>query len=360
MIESNIIVEHGACYVLYVLDVGYAIDIEHCEKLCSLPTERLRFKANHRTPEEFEYDPPPLRIIQASFPFAIGEFKSAPDVELTLYDFGALSVTFSFPLRKVNFSELVTFATLIDNDESLRTNARQIAHALVETISSGIERPKIRESLEDYVIWEISRTAANDSVRDIITKERIALAQMLRSEPGDLSEKEVSEALSYQTAYSSKDFVVVDWNAALLLGPEEPAVRAVLEFANVELLEIRLLDEQLDQDMEEARTILTISSPSQSALQRIGHLQLDSVLLFEAINNSLKLVGDHYLARLYQLASKSFHLEERDATILRKLAVIKDIYTQMEAAASARRMEILEIIIIVLFMISVFLQLFGK
>jgi hypothetical protein len=40
------------------------------------------------------------------------------------------------------------------------------------------------------------------------------------------------------------DVAIIDWHAALLFDREADDVRAVLTFANVELLEMRYLDEQ--------------------------------------------------------------------------------------------------------------------
>src|SRR5215471_12458558 len=83
-------------------------------------------------------------------------------------------------------------------------------------------------------------------------------------------------------------------------------------------------------------------------LQRIAQMQVDSAMLFEGVNNALKLLGDQYLARVYRLASQRFHLEEWDASILRKLHTLESIYAKIADRATNRRMETLEWIIIVL------------
>ncbi len=357
---SSAIVEQGSCWVMFVLDVGYSVDIERAEKLCSLPTERLRLKPTHKNPEEFEYRPAPLRITLASFPVTVGDFQSTADARVTVYDFGALSVTFEFPLSGQSLAQLVRLSSLIYEDEMLRATARNVASTILKIITPAVERPKVGELIEDYCIWEALAMRGAPPLAQLLTDHRLTIAQLLRADEDQLSPSEVDEALSYQLSYGGSDIVIVDWNGAFLHGRELDSVRSVLEFANVELLEIRLLDEQLDDDMEEAREILAKRSPTRAALRRIGHLQLDSTLLFEAINNAIKLVGDHYLARIYRLASESLHLEEREGILLRKVNVIKDIYTQMETANAGRRMEILEVAIILLIAVSVALQFMGR
>src|SRR5439155_426317 len=79
----------------------------------------------------------------------------------------------------------------------------------------------------------------------------------------------------------------------------------------------------------------------------------DGAILFEQVTNALKLVGDQYLARVYSLASRRFHLGDWDASITRKLQTIDSIYAKMADRAASRRMAILEWIIIVLIAVPV-------
>jgi uncharacterized Rmd1/YagE family protein len=80
---------------------------------------------------------------------------------------------------------------------------------------------------------------------------------------------------------------------------------------------------------------------------------MDSAVLFEGVNNAIKLIGDQYLARVYRLAAKRFHLAERDEAIERKLRTLESLYDKMANEAAARRMEILEWIVIILIAVSI-------
>lgn len=91
-------------------------------------------------------------------------------------------------------------------------------------------------------------------------------------------------------------------------------IRAVLVFANVELLEMRILDEQLDRALDEGYEALSrkphfLSLPGShdKDLTHIAQLQVDGALIFERVTNTLKLLGDQYLARVYRLVSQRFH-----------------------------------------------------
>src|SRR5574341_1552587 len=153
-----------------------------------------------------------------------------------------------------------------------------------------------------------------------------------------------------------------DWNAALVIDVEADDVLTVLEFANVELLEMRFLDQRLDDALAQAYERLTRRSRSwpllrstPSDLREISQWQVDSAILFEGVNNVLKLLGDQYLARLYRLTAERFHLSDWDASILRKLDTLESIYQKLSDRVASRRMEALEWIIIVLIAVSIVL-----
>ena len=187
-------------------------------------------------------------------------------------------------------------------------------------------------------------------------------ASILRAEPGPLSDEEVADALAMRCAYVRDEVVLVDWFAALLVGDDMEDERLVLELTVAELLELRALDEQLDRGVDAAyalltrkRSWLTAFSTRAQDLGLVSQLQADAAVLFEGVDNALKLLGDQYLARLYRVASERFHLPQWDAAIERKLRVLDGIYEKLASRAASRRFELLEIVIIVLISISTLL-----
>ena len=82
---------------------------------------------------------------------------------------------------------------------------------------------------------------------------------------------------------------------------------------------------------------------------------MENALLFEGINNAIKLIGDQYLSRVYREATRRFHLAEWDASVLRKLDTLQRVYEKIADEHAARRMEVLEWIIIILIAVSIVL-----
>jgi hypothetical protein len=75
-------------------------------------------------------------------------------------------------------------------------------------------------------------------------------------------------------------------------------------------------------------------------------------VLFEGVDNALKLLGDQYLARLYRAAAGRFHLPDWAASLERNLRVLDGIYEKLASRAQSLRLEILELVIIVLIAVS--------
>jgi hypothetical protein len=218
--------------------------------------------------------------------------------------------------------------------------------------------------VEDYVIFHIEGFAQAVEPNRFCAEHGRRIAQILRAERQALSDQEVDDALAARISYGVQDVTIIDWNAALVLDRDGDDVRAVLEFANVELLEMRYVDQKLDRALDEAyeqisrRTagLRRMLGYSGADLRRVAELQVDNAALFEGVNNTLKLLGDQYLARVYRLVNRRFHIDDWDTSILRKLQTLESIYEKISDQASNRRMEILEWVIILLIAFSIALE----
>ena len=355
-------IAQGTCSVLVAYDIGLAIDLAACERLLTAMPERAAIRPAPRTPQYVEYRPAPLHITQEGGALTLGAYRSGTSVEGVLYDFGAISLTYHIPLSGPLRGLLELSEVLYDNALLLQ-DARQRVEQLLAMVQDTVQRPHIAECVEAYVIFHIAACATPCRVEELYTAYAQDIAQVLRAEPVPLSTQEIQEALSHRMMHGVEDLIVIDWHAALLYGQEVNDIRAVLEFANVELLEMRYLDTQLDAALDQAyatlsrrtgRRLLLPGSASMD-LQRIAQMQVENAMLFEGVNNALKLLGDQYLARVYRLASQRFHLAEWDISILRKLHTLESIYTKIADRATNRRMETLEWIIIVLIAFSILL-----
>ena len=358
-------INKGTCYAVFAYDIGWSINLKDVNRRIAADTERSRLRHKTRAPQYFEYRPAPLRLMQEGGSLSVGQYQSSPTVEVMVYDFGAVTITYRFTLDGP-FEGLLELSESLYENEPLLTESRQRVEQLVQAIHASIERPKIAREVEDYIIFSIESHSPMQSL-PIWTSRETELAQVLRGERAPLANQEIHDATSCQISYGVEDAAFIDWHSAVLFGKEMDDVRAVLEFANVELLEMRMLDEQLDTALDEGYAalvrkprLLALPGSDDKGTTYIAQLQVDGALLFERVTNTLKLLGDQYLSRVYRLASQRFHLEAWNASILRKLETLESIYGKMSDRTTTRRMEVLEWIIIVLIAISIALSFFPS
>jgi len=360
---STATIQKGLCYAIFAYDAARSIDLATAERRTDEETQRPTIAHKRRTPSYFEYQPPPLRMNQDAKPISVGKFTTRSSADIMIYDFGAVAVIYSLPIEGP-FEDLLILSEELYDNEALLADSRLRIEELLKTIGDAAMQPHPSSVVEDYVIFHVESLNEPLDANLFCSKHARQIAQILRAERQTLSDQEVDDALSARVSYGVTDVTVVDWNAALLIDHEGEDVRAVLEFANVELLEMRYVDQKLDHALNQAYVTLSRRSwglqrafASYSAdLRSLAELQVDNATLFEGVNNTLKLLGDQYLARVYRIANRRFHLDDWDSSILRKLQTLESIYEKISGQASNQRMEILEWVIIFLIAFSIALE----
>jgi hypothetical protein len=357
-------IERGLCHVMFAYDAARSINLDEVVRRIHEATERQTIRHKRRAPSYFEYKPPPLRVTHESPSLNIGSFQTRPNVDLVLYDFGAVAAIYTIALEG-SFDELLRLSEELYDNPFLLSDSQKRITELLKIIGDAATHANLADVVEDYVIFHIESLSRPIAPARFCSDHCGQIAQILRAERRPLSEQEAEETVAARLSYGVNDLVIVDWNAALLIDCEGDDVREVLQFANVELLEMRYLDQKLDWALD--RSYQTLSKHSRrldrklgrygTGLRAIAELQVDGATLFEGVNNALKLLGDQYLARAYRLVSRRLHLDEWDASILRKLETLESIYQKMSDQATTRRMEVLEWVIIILIAFSIVLEI---
>lgn len=353
--SGELSIERGTCFVHFAYDVGLAIDLDEAQRRITATKQRAPLPHKRRAPEYFQYQPPPVRVALSTAAVQIGAFASETVVEAVLYDFGAVSVQYSIPLR-CPLNDLLELSNGLYDNPDLLVAARGVVESLLHSIASAVTKGRIVDFVDDYAVYRIEELSPAEEPDALIGRHAQLLAQILRAERATLSRQEIDDALACQMSFAPAERTLIDWNAALLFGRDLDDVHAVLEFANVELLEMRFLDDRLDKVLDQAYEasirpigrLVPFFRTGAEELSRIAALQTDSAKLYEGVNNALKLLGDQYLARVHRLVSQRFHLTEWDQSILRKLQTIESIYGKIADRNANRRMEVLEWIIILL------------
>src|SRR2546430_3180599 len=298
------IIAEGTCYVLFAYDVAHAFDLAAAERRLASATQRQTVKQKRRAPAFFEYDPAPLRVTEPAEALAIGEHITAPSVEFVLYDFGAVSVSYAIPLQGL-LTGLPALSTVLYGNEQLQADSRRRVQQLVEALGEAAIRSRVADFVEDYVVFQIEAFSEPLEASMLWTEHAQTVAQVLRAESRPLSQQEVSDALASRLSFAPNDATLIDTDVTLLFDPEGEDVRAVIEFANTQLLEMRYLDAQLDEALEQAYSLLGRSpglrrflpNPLFLPLPRFGRLQLHSPVPFEHGTHAPKLSDAEFVFR---------------------------------------------------------------
>ena len=366
-VPAPLTVKKGVCCALYAYDVGLSIDLDACKKQIASWMQNATVRQNRRAPKYFDYRPAPLPVTQSVTPCKIGAHAISAEVDLLLYDFGGVSVSYEIPFSGGLDTLRDISCQLVESDVLLDDSRRRVEE-LLKAIQGSVARPGIADLVEDYVVLQIDEYDTPVKPQELHTYYCREFAQVLRAETQPLSPQEVADAMACRISFAEDDVTLIDWNAAMIFDREAEDVRAVLEFANTELLEMRFLDRQLDDALDRSYEVISkrswlrklIPGSSGASVRSVSQMQVDGAILFERVSNAPKLLGDQYLARVYRLAAQRFHLSEWSTGTLRKLDAIESIYNQMHDRAASWRLELLEWIIIILILLELVLPFLPK
>ncbi len=355
----------GLLHAYVAFDWGEEINLDRAASL--VPAEVRDLPRRRRTPSSIGYRPAPLRIVLPPVRLELPEIGAVEaGAEATVFDFGAVSlavhVPFSLPAR-----ELLQLAGRLAEPSFVVRAARRALQPLHDKLLPAIQNPVWQDDLsEDYFIFHLPPTDSSPWPALPVESHAPWLAGLVRLESGPLSPEEIAEALRLHIRYSPNDLLIPDWAAAVLFDQECAETLETVEFANVQLLEFRHIDNRLDDRLASAYRV--IHSLAQSwlpfwrsharSLRVLGELKVEANGLFERTGNVLKLVGDQYLARVYRLLAGRFHLEEWEQSILRKLEVAEGVYQVVSDQTDTYRAIFLEATVVLLIILEVLLAIF--
>ncbi len=354
-------------HLMFAFDLGYEIDLAKAAKL--LPGESEPLARRKRTPSSIRYRPEPIRSpIDAdslALPKRFEGLNLRKRGEVAVFDFGAITITYQVSLETTS-SELTELAASLADYVPLTSGVRQAVSPLIDRLAPAVEDFEPSNLSEEYFVFQVQ----GDKSGEWIQERSDWIAGLVRLESGPLSPEEVQEALKLRISYAPSDLVVLDWAAAFVADDECADTLQAIEFANVQLLEFRHIDDRLDDRLEAAfrmiqavtkrRWYLPARHARGEAVRQVRELEIEAASLFERADNALKLIGDHYLSRVFRIASQRFHLDEWQQSIRRKLDAVGDVFDVLTQQDHSRRTETLEIAVVVLIMVEIVLSLVRK
>lgn len=365
MSESSLLPDRPLRGVLHV-DVAYdwGDEIELFEAAKLAPSEEQGLLRRPRTPASIGYHPLPLRFPLDEMALELpgcGAVRAA--FEATVFDFGGVNARVDVPLSLTPEG----WRKLADDQAALNEIVKQVRIAAVplfERLQPAIRDPEWGDVSEEYFVFHFQPDDL-PPVEKLLSESAGWLAGLVRLESDALCDEEIAEALRQRLRYSPRDLVIVDWAAAVVIDVDCEETLRTMEFANLQLLEFRHIERRMNHSLDRAYGVIhrAIRSPSffggasNRSLRRLGDLRMETEVMFERAGNAFQLVGDQYLARLYRLLSERFHLGEWGGSIRQSLDVVEGVYQVLADQAAAHRIEIMELIVIVLIAVEIVLSL---
>lgn len=352
----------GVLHVDVAYDWGDEIDLTQAAKLA--PSEEQGLLRRPRTPASIGYHPVPLRFPLTAPALELPGGDSLPaTLEATVFDFGGVTIRADLTLTLTPDG----WRRLADDQATLGEWVQRIRAAaapLFERLQPAIRDAEWGDVSEEFFVFHF-QPADLPPIDRLLSESAGWLAGLVRLESDALCDDETTEALRQRLRYSPHDLVIVDWAAAIVVDSECDETLRTMEFANLQLLEFRHLERRLGDSLDKAYALIhrAIRSPSllggasNKSLRTLGDLRMETEAMFERAGNAFQLVGDQYLARLYRQLSERFHLSEWSGSIRQTLDVVEGVYRVLADQAAAHRIEIMELVVIILIAVEIVLSL---
>jgi hypothetical protein len=358
--SDPLMITQGFVMLYYCFDAGYEIYLAGLEKIRGKTAHQSPLIYKRLTPPYIQYKVPPLLIRLGKKRAVVDGKELAISVDAKIYDFGVITIRFILPLS-CTIDQLNELSTLWTESPVLRKKAISEFLKIRTDVLLSIVKPRedAEKDMEDYAIFMIQAFDPSIKAIDLLHNHRTELTGILREEKG-LSESEISDALKKPLSYRDSDLALIDWNGAFIFDPEASYdVPDVIEFALIQLLELRLYDQMLDKIIDDAYDALSSTRhrlfPFSKTLQNLSRMKLDISEIIDRLMYHLKLIGDLYLAKVYETASNRFYLEHWKSAIRQKLTTIESIYNELSMRIQTNRMIVLEAAIVLLFVIDIIL-----
>lgn len=339
-----------------IYDVANEIDLVEAERLLAQGSRRL--KLSREGAEYLQLPNPPLSVALGKRTLPLKDGPHEVEAIARLFDHGALSIQLEIPVRKGSSrAEVAARVDEVDDSQAVETLSLELANGLRTVLDNAFEGPHLWEQNESYTVIFATELEGAPTAEALLAE--VDLAALLLGERGGpkLSERERAEVLQHAFSYTEMDLAVIDWNSAFVYEPSGSTdILDVLEICNAQLLELRYYDELLDGHIRAAHDAMARrahpraiwASSYRPLARRVLAILLEMSELIERLENSLKIIGDFYLAKVYEAAMQRLRVNAWRVTVTRKQHVLEQVYELIKDEVDATRSLTLEATVIFL------------
>ncbi len=349
----------GCSRLFYFYDVAEEIDLPVLRTILAASSTLLKAAAGGTPPcVPFEITP----VVELMEPL-LTEGGGRWDVRLKYHAHGVITVELERAFE-LAWSSLASFHALWTSNIRLDRRVKEIMSACQERIRVALRKPYDRVLSERYAVVEVlpdgPQPGGPEFAHKLIQTRGASLAQMIRGETTELSEEERAHILQFRMSYQPTDVVVVGSETAVVSDTPSGAgpTLEILEYANIQLLELKHYDEVLTKLLAdvyhslETRTGFLARWRLARAAERLGMMRLDVRELTEHIDNSKKFLSDSYSARLYRMIAGRLGVPEYRRLVDDKLRTAADLYRFMMDRFHQGSAFVLELMIVIILIVD--------
>jgi len=188
---------------------------------------------------------------------------------------------------------------------------------------------------EEYSVFAV--TDYEGEPEQFLSNRDIIVSLLKSEEQLELDPQEVQYTLGSRIKYGNNDLSIIDWDGAFLFDPNGDIAEdlELLTLANLQLLRCRILDHQLDGRLTRLAELLHNIPVGGSLrgrefaqkMKETMEIRMTSISELQRLERDVKLIGDWYSARFYELVAAKFKIEDWRRTIRGKLESLQDSYS---------------------------------
>lgn len=349
---------YGEAVFFRLYDVGRNIDLKKSQLILSGDRSKAIFISKY-TPAYLSLPIPLVFEVLRSSDLNSNQIKGLV-LYAKLYEEGVISIVGrlefdEIPLKEFHLIrniELLTPNGVFTIDKLLEFHYFEISRKISEFIIKGVYElfPQEFETYSAYCILD----NLGDPQEFLLNHGDYLAPFLLGENPSlKLHKSQIDDVLSHPFSFLENDLVVFDWDRCLILDPNRDYedILFISEMVNYQLLELRVLDRLLDNQLERAeediRTAFRKNRYHLRSLTKIlGELlklRYDMIFILENLENVTKIIGDYYLARMYIHLCDLFQLDKWGSSVRSRLETISQIYDTAKTDVNERILLYLEI-----------------
>jgi hypothetical protein len=345
-------------------DIGNAIDLVAASAALQ-PVAPARARPARGEAEAIQIANPPLAVALGTQTLVIDGQERQVAFSARVFDFGVCAVQARTAIPDgTSWEDLGALGARFESTHAVAAAFEAALQRLIHLLGRAVERPDVSPVSESYAVFRV--TSLEDEAGKALAPSSVsdsALARLLLNETEPIAAGTRADLLQHRFSYYENDLAVLTWDNALVVDPRQADedVEYVLEFANAQLLELRVYDAALDAELPQMYDRIAsargqkgatgFALPKRPLRQVLADLQTrvaDVTETVERAENALKVTDDVYLARLYAGALELFRATAWRRGIDRKLEIMRQSYAMLNDEAQSARSHRLEVTIVLL------------